>query len=157
MNHTDFMKIAAEESERNLATDDGGPFGAVIVKDGAIVGRGHNEVLKKSDPTCHGEMQAIRSACKTLGTHDLSGCILYTSCYPCPMCLSAAIWSNIETVYYGNTAEDAASIGFRDDYIYKFIENGAKDRKILNLIQTGNEFTKKAFHDFQQKTNKKLY
>lgn len=131
----DFMKEAIQESKKNLTTGDGGPFGAVVVKDGAIIGRGHNEVLVNHDPTCHGEMQAIRQACKNLGTHDLTGCELYTSAEPCPMCLSAIIWANIKTVYYGNSAKDAAAIGFRDDFIYDFIENGRKDTDTLTLKQ----------------------
>ena len=121
-NHKHFMQAAIDEAEKNLLTNDGGPFGAVIVKDGKIIARGHNEVLKNNDPTCHAEMQTIRAACEALGTFDLSGCELYTSCYPCPMCLSATIWANIKVVYYGNTAKDAADIGFRDDYIYDFIK-----------------------------------
>lgn len=129
------MKEAIQESKKNLTTGDGGPFGAVVVKDGAIIGRGHNEVLVNHDPTCHGEMQAIRQACKNLGTHDLTGCELYTSAEPCPMCLSAIIWANIKTVYYGNSAKDAAAIGFRDDFIYDFIENGRKDTDTLTLKQ----------------------
>ncbi|MEG1345757.1 MAG: nucleoside deaminase, partial [Acidaminococcaceae bacterium] len=101
-----FMQMAIAEAEQNLLTNDGGPFGAVVVKDGQAVATGHNEVLKNNDPTCHGEMQAIRAACQKLGTYDLTGCELYTSAYPCPMCLSAIIWANIKTVYYGNSAQD---------------------------------------------------
>lgn len=92
----EFMLKAVAEAEKNIISKDGGPFGAVIVKDGVIVGTGHNEVLKNNDPTCHAEMQAIRDACRNLKTFDLTGCELYTSCYPCPMCLSATIWANIK-------------------------------------------------------------
>ena len=94
-----FMKIATKLSEKNLKTKDGGPFGACIVKDGKIIGKGSNLVLKNNDPTAHAEIVAIRNACNYLNTYDLSGCELYTSCYPCPMCLSAIIWSNIKMVY----------------------------------------------------------
>lgn len=152
----DFMKEAIRESEKNLATGDGGPFGAVVVKDGVIVGRGHNEVLVNHDPTCHGEIQAIRNACENLATHDLAGCELYTSAEPCPMCLSAIIWANIKTVYYGNTAQDAAAIGFRDDFIYKFIEDGRKDTKTLKLIQLDRESAIKVFQAYHEK-NMTLY
>lgn len=147
----DFMKEAIAESAKNLATGHGGPFGAVIVKDGVIVGRGHNEVIKNNDPTCHGEMQAIRDACKHLGTYDLSGCELYTSAEPCPMCLSAIIWANIKTVYYGNSAKDAAAIGFRDDFIYKFIENGCKDTETMTLQQLDRDEAIKIFEAYKEK------
>ena len=113
-----YMKIAKELSEDNLKTNVGGPFGACIVKDGDIIGKGSNHVLSNNDPTAHAEVMAIRDACKNIDSYDLSDCELYTSCYPCPMCLSAIIWANIKKVYYGNTKEDAANIGFRDDYIY---------------------------------------
>ena len=124
---------------------------AVVVKDGVIVGRGHNEVLKHNDPTCHGEIQAIRDACRSLGTYDLSGCELYTSAEPCPMCLSAIIWANIKTVYYGNSAKDAAAIGFRDDFIYDFIKRGCADEDTLALRQMGREEAIKIFEQYKEK------
>ena len=136
----EFMLKAVAEAEKNIISKDGGPFGAVIVKDGVIVGTGHNEVLKNNDPTCHAEMQAIR-----------------TSCYPCPMCLSATIWANIKKVYYGNTAEDAADIGFRDDFIYKFIEGGCKDVQVLDLEQQQRDETIVTFKKFAEQTEKTIY
>lgn len=147
----DFMKEAIAESAKNLETGHGGPFGAVIVKDGIIIGRGHNEVIKNNDPTCHGEMQAIRNACKHLGTYDLTGCELYTSSQPCPMCLSAIIWANIKTVYYGNSARDAANIGFRDDVIYRFIEGGCKDADTMKLQQLERDEAIKIFEAYKEK------
>ena len=114
----DYMQQAIEEARAGIRNKEGGPFGSVIVKDGAIVGRGHNQVLLLHDPTCHGEMQAIRSASKRLGTHDLSGCILYTTAEPCPMCLGGILWANIRTVYYGCNRHDTDAIGFRDDVFY---------------------------------------
>ena len=147
----DFMKEAIAESAKNLETGHGGPFGAVIVKDGQIVGRGHNEVIKNNDPTCHGEMQAIRDACQHLGTYDLSGCELYKSAEPCPMCLSAIIWANIKTVYYGNSAKDAANIGFRDDFIYKFIEQGCQDKSTMTLQQLDRDEAIKIFEAYKEK------
>ena len=122
-----YMQIADELSKQNLLTNSGGPFGAVVVKDGTVVGVGSNHVLANNDPTAHGEIMAIRDACKNLNTYDLTGCELYTSCYPCPMCLSAIIWANIKTVYYGCTREDAGNIGFRDDAIYEYLEGKRKD------------------------------
>lgn len=154
---SDFMKEAIIESEKNLMTNDGGPFGAVIVKNGEIVGRGHNEVLKNNDPTCHAEMQAIRDAAKNLNNYDLSGCELYTSCYPCPMCMSATIWSNIKVVYYGNSPKDAADIGFRDDYIYKFLQDRNVDENVIKLSQLDWDQTIVTFKKFKLKENKIIY
>ncbi len=151
------MQKAAEEAEKNLTAQEGGPFGAVIVKNGEIVGSGHNEVLKNNDPTCHAEMQAIRDACRNLKTFDLTGCELYTSCYPCPMCLSAIIWANIKKVYYGNTAADAAEIGFRDDFIYKFIQGGCNDLQVLELEQQDRDVTIAAFKKFAAQAEKTIY
>lgn len=153
----DFMKEAIIEAEKNLLTNDGGPFGAVIVKNGKIVGRGHNEVLKNNDPTCHAEMQAIRDACKNIHSYDLSGCELYTSCYPCPMCMSATIWSNIKVVFYGNSPKDAADIGFRDDYIYKFLQDNNADENVIKLHQLDWEHTIVTFKQFKLKENKIIY
>ncbi len=110
----EFMSLAIEQAKIGIENKEGGPFGSVIVKDGKVVGEGHNQVLYNSDPTCHGEMQAIRDACKKLGTHDLSGCVLYTTGEPCPMCLAACMWANIEKIYYGCTIADNEQIGFRD-------------------------------------------
>ena len=96
-----FLEAALQEAYEGIEKNHGGPFGAVVVKNGKIVGRGHNRVLYKKDPTCHGEMEAIRDACKNLGTHDLTGCQLYTTAEPCPMCLGGILWSNIQEVYFG--------------------------------------------------------
>ena len=152
-----FMLIAISEADNNLQTNEGGPFGAVVVKDDKIVGKGHNRVLINHDPTCHAEIEAIRDACKNLNTHDLTGCTLYTSCYPCPMCLSAIIWANIKKVYYGNTAKDAADIGFRDDFIYKFIEGKCADASILDLAPQDHDMTIKTFEAFAKKQDKTIY
>lgn len=113
-----YMKIAIDEARTGISAGHGGPFGCVIVKDGEIVGRGHNEVLRMKDSTCHGEMMAIRNACGTLGTHDLSGCELYTTAEPCPMCHGAILWANIRKVYYGCNISDTDKIGFRDEEFY---------------------------------------
>ncbi|MBQ0160737.1 MAG: nucleoside deaminase [Bacteroidales bacterium] len=110
-----YMQMAVEEAREGISQGHGGPFGSVIVKDGKVVGRGHNRVLKNNDPTCHGEMEAIRDASARLGTYDLSGCDLYTTGEPCQMCLCATLWANISKVYYGCTIADNGRIGFRDD------------------------------------------
>ena len=118
-----YMEEAKKIADENLKTNDGGPFGACIVLNGKIIGRGSNLVIKENDPTAHAEIVAIRDACKNINSYDLRECEIYTTCFPCPMCLSAIVWANIKKVYYGNTKEDANSIGFRDDQIYKFISN----------------------------------
>ena len=109
-----YMQIAIEEAVEGITLKHGGPFGSVIVKDGTVVGQAHNHVLVNKDPTCHGEMDAIRNACTNLDTYDLSGCELYTTGEPCPMCLFACLWANIDRVYYGCTIADNEEIGFRD-------------------------------------------
>ena len=153
----EYMKVAKELADSNIIDNEGGPFGAVVVKDGVIVGKGDNHVLVNHDPTAHAEIQAIRDASKTLNTHDLSGCVLYTSCYPCPMCLSAIIWANIKTVYYGNTKEDAADIGFRDDMIYDYIKDNNSNTDVLNLINIDRDETIKSFEEYKNKIDKELY
>lgn len=114
----DFMRRAIELSRRNMQTGAGGPFGAVIVKGGKIVGEGWNKVTSINDPTAHAEVEAIRDACKNLRTFELKDCELYTSCEPCPMCLAATYWARIGTIYFGNTRADAAAVQFDDDFIY---------------------------------------
>ena len=155
-----YMEFADELSKQNLLTNNGGPFGAVVVKNGVIVGTGNNHVLANNDPTAHAEVMAIRNACENLNTYDLTDCELYTSCYPCPMCLSAIIWSNIKTIYYGNTKEDAADIGFRDDMIYKFIQNMHDENSTSNILKTipmDRDETIKTFENFKNKMDKTIY
>ena len=132
-----FMRRANDLARYTMENNMGGCFGCVIVKDGIIVGEGHNTVIRDNDPTAHGEVNAIRNACKNLNTFDLSGCELYTSAYPCPMCLGAIMWANIKTVYYGATAKDTEDIGFRDDFMYKWLANQSDD--VLKLIELDRE------------------
>lgn len=113
-----FMKIAIDEAKKGIINNHGGPFGACIVKNGKVIAKGHNHVVINNDPTCHGEIDAIRKACKKLKTFDLTGCELYTSGEPCPMCACACRWANIDKVYYGCTIEDNERIGFRDKIFY---------------------------------------
>lgn len=156
----EFMEVAIDLSDDNFDKNYGGPFGACVVKDGKIIGKGINKVIKNNDPTAHAEIVAIRDACRTLKSHDLSGCEIYTSCYPCPMCLSAIIWANIKKVYYGNTKEDAANIGFRDDYIYEYIEKLSKnieDNEVLDLKSMNREEAIKVFERYQQDKDKITY
>lgn len=130
----DFMQEAIEEAYTGIRQGHGGPFGSVIVKDGKIVGRGHNRVLLHRDPTCHGEVEAIRDACKNLSTHDLAGCQIYTTAEPCPMCKGAILWANIGKVYYGCSIDDTDRIGFRDQVFY---ENWDKDSFMTELNREG--------------------
>ncbi len=156
----EFMDVAIDLSDDNFDKNYGGPFGACVVKDGEIIGKGINRVIKDHDPTAHAEVVAIRQACKKLETHDLSGCELYTSCYPCPMCLSAIIWSNIKKVYYANTKEDAADIGFRDDYIYDFIgklSDGEENKRVLNLKSMNREDALEVFEQYKKDKDKIMY
>lgn len=155
----ELMKHAIEEACKNKKNNfkDGGPFGAIVVKDGKIIGKGHNTVLKSNDPTAHAEVNAIRDAAKNLHTHDLSGCVIYVNSEPCPMCLSAIIWANIKSVYFVNTKEDAEEIGFRDDMIYDFIKNDNKDTRILKMTRLEDEEAKKTFQEFKENEEKTLY
>ena len=129
MKKEDFMRKAIELSIENVKNG-GGPFGAVIVKDGEIVATGVNRVTANHDPTAHAEVSAIRAACQKLGTFDLSGCEIYTSCEPCPMCLGAIYWAHLDKIYYGNNKTDAARIGFDDSFIYDEIARDYSERSI---------------------------
>ncbi len=152
------MDMAYELSIVNAKNDftKGGPFGALIAdKDGNVIATGYNKVLENHDPTAHAEVNAIRNACNLLNTHDLSGYTLYTSCYPCPMCLSAIMWANIKDIYYGNTKEDAEAIGFKDNFIYDYIKGNQKDA--VNLYNIGRDKTIKAFEDYNNNINKITY
>lgn len=148
---TALMELGAIKANETMSKNYGGPFGAVVVKDNTVIAISSNTVLKDHDPTAHAEVNAIREACRVLGTHDLSGCELYATSEPCPMCLSAIMWANIKKVYYGCTAVDAANIGFRDDFIYNFIEGGRKDASVLELEPLGRESCIKLFEDYIEK------
>ncbi len=128
-----FMREAIRLSIENVNYGNGGPFGAVIVKDGKIIARGVNNVTKNNDPTAHAEVDAIRKACKELGTFQLDGCELYTSCEPCPMCLGAIYWARPDKLYYANTKQDAANIDFDDDFIYQELKLDYADRKMTTV------------------------
>ncbi|PIE85937.1 MAG: tRNA-specific adenosine deaminase [Bacteroidia bacterium] len=150
-----FMKAAIELSKKSVNTD-GGPFGAVVVKDGKIIAEGINRVTAHNDPTAHAEVNAIRAAAKKLQTFDLSGCELYTSCEPCPMCLGALYWSRVDKIYYANTKQDAKNIGFDDSFIYEEIEKPIAERKIPT-IQLMRDEAMAAFKLWQNKTDKTEY
>ena len=118
MDHKKYMKLAVEEAYEGIKNRHGGPFGCVVIKDGKVIGKGHNRVLIKQDATCHGEMEAIRDASQNMGSFDLSGAILYTTAAPCPMCKGAILWANIDKVFYGCNIDDTYKIGFRDEIFY---------------------------------------
>ena len=154
----EYMKTAKDLADDNLKTNKGGPFGACIVKEGKIIGRGSNNVLSNNDPTAHAEIMAIRDACKNINSYDLTGCVIYTSCYPCPMCLSAIIWSNITKIYYGNTKLDAENIGFRDKFIYDIISKlNNNEESSLELKCIDREKTIKTFEEYMRKEDKTIY
>jgi len=149
----DVMILAIKKARQTMNENIGGPFGAAIIDyDGTILSISSNSVLRDHDPTAHAEVNAIREAGQKRGTHDLSGCILYTTCYPCPMCLSAVIWSNIKVIYYACSKEDAAKIGFRDDFIYQFIVQGAKDESVIWLKQLNRELAIPLFDEYKEKS-----
>ena len=137
-NDIKFMNEALAEAYKGIARREGGPFGSIVVMNGQVIGKGHNNVLKNNDPTAHGEITAIREACKNFGKPHLDGAILYTTSYPCPMCLAAMMWAHIDTFYYGCTIEDAKRIGFDDSSFYKRFNN-TKDGKIKNIQLMHNE------------------
>lgn len=149
----EYMKAAIEEAERGIHAGDGGPFGCVIVKNGKIIGRGHNEVVKRKDPTCHGEIMAIHEASSALDSFDLSGCELYTTGEPCPMCMGAILWANIDQVYYGCNIADTEEIGFRDKVFYEFTE----EKKAQMLQEMDREECRKLYRDYQNIAEKTSY
>lgn len=151
-----FMKRAIELSEIAIDTNKGGPFGAVIVKDGKIVGEGHNHVTSSNDPTAHAEVSAIRNACACLGTFHLEGCEIYTSCEPCPMCLAAIYWAHIGVIYYANTYKDAESIDFSDAFIYQEIHRKSQDRSIP-MIAVDKTEASRVFRKWRDKSDKIPY
>ena len=149
------MELGIDKARETMNKNCGGPFGAVIVRDGEVIAISSNSVLKDNDPTAHAEINAIREACKKLGTYDLSGCAIYTTGYPCPMCISAIIWANIKDVYYGTDLKDTNRIGFRDDMIYDFIRgNGNND--ILSIKQIDRDKCLNLFKEYE-KNNKIIY
>jgi guanine deaminase len=144
LTHEDFMRMAIGFSEQNVKESLGGPFGAVVVKDGVVIAASGNRVTTSNDPTAHAEVSAIRLACQELNTFDLKGCIIYTSCEPCPMCLSAIYWARLDQVFYANTKVDAAEIGFDDKFIYEELEKPMHERA-LPVVQMLRDEALQAF------------
>ncbi len=148
-----YMQLALEEAYKGINSGHGGPFGAVIVKDGKVISKGHNHVVVNNDPTCHGEVDAIRKACKKLKTFDLSGCEIYTTGYPCPMCFCAILWANIDKVYYGCNTTDTEIIGFRD----KEFEESIPVKKIFMCKEIDREECIKLYKEYNEIQNKIMY
>lgn len=151
-----FMMEAIALSKKGSEGGEGGPFGCVIVKDNEVVGRGNNKVLVARDPTAHAEIMAIRDACINLGTHQLDGCEVYTTCEPCPMCLGAIYWARPAKIFYANNKADAAAIGFDDSMIYEECSKPLHDR-LIPMENLGREQAIKVFESWQQNGDKNLY
>lgn len=145
---SEFMQIAIQEAREGISNGDGGPFGTAIVRDGVLVASGHNHVLAYNDPTCHGEVDAIRKACKRLGTFDLTGCELYTTGEPCHMCLCACMWANISKIYYGCTIADNEIIGFRDNKFDQIF--GGRDKLGDYMTEIDREACLRLFQDYSK-------
>lgn len=152
----DFMREAIRLSIENVDSGKGGPFAAVIVKDGKIIATGVNEVTSTNDPTAHAEVVAIRNACKSLNAYQLDGCEIYCSCEPCPMCLGAIYWAKASKIYFANTKEDAAAIDFDDNFIYREIALPFKNRQ-LKTEQLLHEEALQAFEQWEKSPLKKMY
>lgn len=154
--NAEFMWEAIRLSQQNIRDGKGGPFACVIVKDGKIIARGTNLVTSTNDPTAHAEVVAIREACKALGTFQLDGCEVYTSCEPCPMCLGAIYWARPSKLYFANSRQDAARIGFDDLFLYEELPRKISERKILTQ-QLMREEALAAFREWEQKQDKTTY
>ncbi len=151
-----FMQAAIEEGLKGMRNNEGGPFGCVVVKNDEIIGRGHNLVVGTNDPTAHAEVTAIRDACKNINDFQLEGCEIYTTCEPCPMCLGAIYWARPAVIYYGNTRQDAADIGFDDSMIYDEITQPLHKR-IIPIKPIGREQTMEMFKEWAIKNDKTEY
>lgn len=151
-----FIERAIELSREHMNQGHGGPFGCVIVKEGKIISQGWNCVTSSNDPTAHAEINAIREACKQLNNFDLSGCVIYSSCEPCPMCLSAIFWARIDKIFFANTREDAAKIRFDDDFFYQELKLPLQKRKIP-MIQMNRSEAIKVFEEWEKKPDKISY
>lgn len=145
---SEFMQIAIQEAREGISNGDGGPFGTAIVRDGVLIASGHNHVLAYNDPTCHGEVDAIRKACKRLGTFDLTGCELYTTGEPCHMCLCACMWANISKIYYGCTIADNEIIGFRDNKFDQIF--GGRDKLGDYMTEIDRDACLRLFQDYSK-------
>jgi tRNA(Arg) A34 adenosine deaminase TadA len=150
------MRTAIALSREKMREREGGPFAAIVVKDGRVIGRGWNRVTSANDPTAHAEIVAIRDACEALGDYSLEGAVIYTTCEPCPMCLSAIYWARLSGLYYANTTADAASIGFDDEFLYRELALSAAERSLLAERLLGEE-AREVFDEWDAMEDKELY
>jgi guanine deaminase len=148
-----FMRMAIDLATENVRTGKGGPFGAVVVRNGEVIAAAANSVTRTNDPTAHAEVNAIRAACAKLGVFQLDGCDVYTSCEPCPMCLAAIYWSHCRKIYYGNTAQDAAAAGFDDSFLYEEVKRPVSERSIPIVQMMGPEASE-SFETWKQSTER---
>ena len=151
-----YMQMAIEEARNGIHNGHGGPFGAVVVKNGVVLGKGHNHVVANNDPTCHGEIDAIRNACKNISSFNLNGADIYTTGEPCPMCLGAILWSNIENIYYGCSIKENDMIGFRDEVFYKNLSISTKKMKD-KIKQIDHDECLKLFKEYLSIKDKTMY
>ena len=151
------MQLAVDEGFKNIRSGDGGPFGAVIVRDGEVIARARNKVLLTHDPTMHAEMIAIRLACERLGRFDLSDCDIYSTCQPCPMCIGAIFWARIKRLYYGALDSDAGAIGFSDKFIYDAIRADFQGQEALTIELLDREGCLELFRAWENKQDKEMY
>lgn len=154
--HAKFLGQAVDLSGRMMREGAGGPFGAVIVKNGAVIAGGWNQVTTANDPTAHAEVVAIREACRTLETFSLEGCTIYSSCEPCPMCLAAIYWARLDALYFANSREDAAAIGFDDDLLYREIPKPV-DQRIMPTVRLDLPEARAIFEEWRVKPDKVMY
>ena len=152
----DLLRRAVLLSAEKMRAGHGGPFGALIVREGEIIAEGYNQVTSTNDPTAHAEVVAIREACRRLGSYSLAGCTLYSSCEPCPMCLSAIYWARIERIYFANTREEAAEIGFDDDHIYREIPKDLNERSVP-IVKIDLPEARAVFREWRDKPDKIMY
>ena len=150
------MKMAIEEARKGFNRDDGGPFGAIIVRDGVLIAKAHNEVLKTNDPTAHAEVLAIRKACAHLKSYDLSDCEIYSTSEPCPMCFSAIHWSRLKKLHFGTTRDDVAVIGFDDSLIYDILSGKAQEVQ-METINVDRDICRGLLEEWDAKPDKVLY
>lgn len=156
LDHQAFLREALRLAIEGMDRGAGGPFGAVVVRDGEILGRGYNRVLETHDPTAHAEVVAIRQACQMVGHHHLDGCLVYASCEPCPMCLSACYWARVDRIYFGASAVDAAAAGFADDYIRRDLARPVPERQLLLEPMLADE-AQAPFDAWRNKVNRQHY
>jgi len=154
--HEHYLEEALRLARQGMERNEGGPFGAIVVKDGQVIGRGNNCVTSRKDPSAHAEIVAIRDACRHLNDFQLRGCVLYTSCEPCPMCLGAIYWARPDAVYFAGTRADAAAAGFDDDFIYRQLETGFSERSIP-FFSMMREKAQQIFRDWIEKPDKIAY